>query len=434
MPRRLRRLRWLLGTWPGRLELRRRQSRRWWPIAAALAGAYRRTLARRVKVVVVVGSVGKTTTTRAVAAALGAPVSVGALLNANSYASVAGALLSVRPWQRWAVIEVGIGGRRGDMARHARYLRPDIVVVTAIASDHWRTFGTLEATRDEKADMLRALKPAAWAIVNADDANVRWMATQTSASVILAGTADDADVRATDICVDWPRGMRFVAGIDARTWPVRTRLLGQQMVFPALAAMAVADIEGVPVATAIDALAALEPAPGRMQTLVLPSGAVVVRDDFKATEASWDAALSSFAAVPAERRIVVVGGVSEERGKDVYRAIGRRAGEFADLIVVVGPSRYLRLYRVGATAGGLASDRVIHARDWQVALALLRDELRAGDAVLIRGRWQEALARIALALAGRDVQCRADPCPFKRMLCDVCPFLEQPFAGFGVRR
>jgi hypothetical protein len=60
---------------------------------------------------------------------------------------------------------------------------------------------------------------------------------------------------------------------------------------------------------------------------------------------------------------------------------------------------------------------------------LLRDELAAGDVVLIKGRWQQALGRVGLALAGRDVQCRADPCPFKRMLCDVCPFLDQPFTG-----
>ena len=49
--------------------------------------------------------------------------------------------------------------------------------------------------------------------------------------------------------------------------------------------------------------------------------------------------------------------------------------------------------------------------------------------VLIKGRWQQALGRVGLALAGRDVQCRADPCPFKQMLCDICPFLERPFTG-----
>jgi hypothetical protein len=39
--------------------------------------------------------------------------------------------------------------------------------------------------------------------------------------------------------------------------------------------------------------------------------------------------------------------------------------------------------------------------------------------------------RLRQLRAERHVRCRADPCPFKRVLCDLCPFLEQPFAGFA---
>ena len=60
------------------------------------------------------------------------------------------------------------------------------------------------------------------------------------------------------------------------------------------------------------------------------------------------------------------------------------------------------------------------------------DDLQPGDLVFIKGRWQQALGRVGLELAGRDVRCKADPCPFKRMLCDICPFLEQDFHGLGL--
>ena len=76
---------------------------------------------------------------------------------------------------------------------------------------------------------------------------------------------------------------------------------------------------------------------------------------------------------------------------------------------------------------------MLQAHDAHEALALLRDDLGPGDVVLLKGRWQQGLARIALALAGRDVRCRADPCPFRRMLCDLCPLLERPFAGYPPR-
>ena len=162
-------------------------------------------------------------------------------------------------------------------------VRPDLVVVTAIASDHWRSLNTLQTTRDEKAEMVRALRPSGVAILNADDPNVRWMATQTRARVMLIGESDDAEVRASDVALDWPHGMRFTVHIAGQARAVSIKLLGAHMIMPALAAIATAYVEGLSVDAAIATLATLEPTPGRMQTMPLLSGAFVIRDDYKAS-------------------------------------------------------------------------------------------------------------------------------------------------------
>ena len=397
---------------------------------AAVAGGrlYRRTVGRRVRVVAVVGSVGKTTTTRAVAAALGAPIGRVAQMNANTPVGVGRALLGARPWHRHAVIEAAINGP-GQMRRQAQMIQPDIAVVTAIASDHWKSFSTLEQTRDEKAEMLRALPRTGVAVVNADDPNVRWMATQTKARVVLVGEAPDADVRVTDIALDWPHGTRFNAHIDGRVVPVTTRLLGRHMVFPALAALAVANVEGVPLERAVAALANLQPTFSRMQLVPLENGAFVIRDDYKASLESIAAAAETLAQIPARRRIVVLGALSEARGRQDFRDAGATLGAAADRVVLVGPSGDMQPYRSGLARGGVARENVQRVHNAREAAELLGPELRDGDVVLTKGRQQQALARVALALSGRDVQCRADPCPFKRMVCDLCPYLEQPFDG-----
>ncbi|HYI21138.1 MAG TPA: Mur ligase family protein [Candidatus Limnocylindrales bacterium] len=417
----------MIGTRRGRTELRRRAGERLWPVMAYVARSYRVTLGRRPRIVAVVGSVGKTTTMRSLSAVLGRPVSRPALLNMNSHAAIGRALLGVRPWQTRAVLEVGINAP-GQMRRQAATVRPNVVVVTAIARDHWESFHSLDAIRDEKAEMVRALPPSAAAVINADDPNVRWMAGQTRARVVLTGEAADAEVRATDIGFDWPHGMSFTVRIGERTWPVRIQLMGRHMVFPALAAIAVAYVDGLSIDAAVAAVGTVEPTPGRMQTMVLPSGAVVIRDEFKGTMDAWLAALDALADIPARRRIAVFGEISEVTGNQDYRDIGQRLG-FVDRAIFVSTSKNFQLFRAGATAGGLDRDQIAHARNYVDVLDLLRDELVLGDVVLIRGRWQQALGRIGLALAGEDVQCRADPCPFKRMLCDVCPMLNQPFTG-----
>jgi hypothetical protein len=127
----------------------------------------------------------------------------------------------------------------------------------------------------------------------------------------------------------------------------------------------------------------------------------------------------------------VIGEVAEQRGSDDYREIGAKLGAFADEMIFVGSGKHMGTFRAAARSAGLDGEHVQRAHDAHEALELIRPMVREGDVVFIKGRWQQALGRVGLALAGRDVKCRADPCPFKRMLCDVCPFLEQEFYGLG---
>ena len=254
------------------------------------------------------------------------------------------------------------------------------------------------------------------------------MTTQTRARVVLAGEAADAQVRATDVTLDWPHGMRFNVEIDGQVRPATTKMVGRHMVFGALSAIAVGYLEGVPLDEAIKRVAAVEPTPGRMQTMALAGGGYAVRDDFKASEDAFDAAFATLAEIPAGRRLAVIGEIAEETGMQAYRNVGQKAA-FFDRILFVGSRKHHSAFRSGAGAGGMPAERIERVANAHAAIDALRGDIGPTDVVFIKGRWQQALGRVGLALAGRDVQCRVDPCPFKRMLCDVCPFLEQPFTG-----
>src|SRR3954452_21904774 len=136
---------------------------RCWPALRRLATLYRRTLARRPRVIAVVGSLGKSTTARSVAAALGIDPDRVSIQNEFSFPALS--MLRVRPWDRHAVIEVGIAGR-GQMVQYPPMLRPDIAVVTSIASEHHLRLRSLEVTRAEKSRMVRSLGPSGLAVLN----------------------------------------------------------------------------------------------------------------------------------------------------------------------------------------------------------------------------------------------------------------------------
>jgi UDP-N-acetylmuramoyl-tripeptide--D-alanyl-D-alanine ligase len=401
-----------------------------WPLTGRLAGAYRLRLVRDTRVVAVVGTFGKTTTARAITAALGRGEH--RRLDRNSYGFLAEAVLRIRPGDRHAVIEVGIE-RRGRMAQYARVVRPDVVVVTSIGSEHNRAFGSLEVTRDEKADMLRALSAQGLAVVNGDDVNVEWMATQTRARVVRFGFKPHNDVRAQDARMDWPRGTTFTLVAAERRRTVRSRLVGRQQVYATLAAIAVGLEEGFDLDKIVARLEELRPTPGRMQIVPLANGACVLRDDHKSSVETIDAALDVLAEVPARRRFLVIGEVTEPPGGtgSLYRRLGARLAACVDRALVVGGD--YRNYKRGATRAGLPPAEIVDAgRSPARAAAELEAALGPGDVVLLKGHTNQRLERVALALSGRPVRCDIEKCHSRVWSCGDCPMLERGWDGLTV--
>lgn len=420
----------MLATPAGRRQVTDGVAYRAWPLMSRLARLYRRTIARRQRVVAVVGSFGKSTTMRAVAAALAAPQPRS--MTANAWTSVAMAVLRIRPAQRHAVIEVGIGGR-GQMDQYARLLRPDVTVVTSIGSEHHGSLGSLEVTRSEKARMIAAMPASGIAVLNGDDPHVLWMRTHAPGRVIEFGFGTRCDIRADRVRLDWPHGTRFdLEAFGQRRRDVTVRLVGRQMIYPVLAAVAVALAEGVALDEALSRLRTLAPTPGRMAPVPLPNGAIVLRDDYKSTLETIHAALDVLAEIPAARRIVLFGDLSEPQGHErpIYLALGIRAARVASRLVVIG--RGFRRYWAGARRAGMPRSSVVDGgRTVHEAAAALQKMLQPGDVLLLKGRRPQKLDRVRMILQGRRVRCDIPFCDIRSMECENCPMLER---GWGRHR
>jgi len=402
-----------------------------WLFLAPLAFIYRRSFIRNNSLIAVVGSLGKTTTVRAVTAALAAKSKDNRRLYRNSLSYVATAVLKTKPSDRQAVIEVGID-RPGQMSLYAKVVKPDIVVVTSIATEHMRSLKSLEATRKEKAEMVKILSGSGIAVLNGDDANVMWMKSQTKAKVITFGFGKDNDVRAEDLIFDWPLGMKFILKSSAGSWSIKTRLLGRHMIYPLLAAWAVAFSQGYLPEEILPRLQELYPTPGRLEVIPLENGAYLLRDDFKSALETIYASLDVLAEIPAERKFLVLGDVSEPPGSvgDIYRQIGRRIAAVATKVIIV--SGNFQRYATGATHAGFPRQSLLDADKSMIKVALeLKETLIPGDVVLVKGRSTQRLDRFALLLQGRNVKCDIRFCDNRALRCDECPMLEK---GWGNNR
>ncbi len=401
-----------------------------WPLVSRLAILHRRTLVRNTRVVAVVGSFGKSTTVRAVSAALGSRVHPDFELNA--FSSVARAVLRICPHDRHAVIEAGID-QPGQMTGYARVIRPDITVVTSIGSEHNRSLITLEATRTEKSEMVRILPESGIAVLNGDDPNVMWMRSRTRARIITFGIDETNDVRASNIKLDWPNGTRFKLHAGGETRDLRIKLIGGKMVYSILAAVAVSLAEGFSLDRVIPTLEALSPTPGRMEPLRLANGALILRDDNKSPLETIDTALDVLSEIPAQRRIIVLGDIEQPPGSKgaIYRLIGERIAGIASRAVFIGGHSYSG-YTSGMKRGGMLVENITYVgQNVSDAANLLSEEIKPGDVVLIKGRGTQRLDRIVLSLMGRTVRCDIDFCKAE-VRCEQCPMLERGWDGLKV--
>ena len=420
----------MLKTSAGRALLRHGVVYRLWPVLSRAARLYRRTLVHRVRVVAVVGSSGKSTTTRAVSVALGLPPPRSVL--ANCWSLLALTLLRVRPNQCHAVIEVGIADC-GQMELYARVVRPEVTVVTSIGSDHIAQLKSLQVTRSEKAKMVTALPVSGTAVLNGDDANVMWMREQSRARIVTFGFGAGCDVRADEVRLDWPHGTRFRLTAFGQIRETSVRLIGHAMLRSALAAVAVSQVEGVDLDKALSRLATLPPTRGRMDPIALPNGAWVLRDDYKSSVETIHAALDVLAGIPARRRIVLLGNLSGPVLPDTeeHEALAGRAAQVADCLVVVSTS--LRAYRAGAIDAGMPSQAIVDGgRTPREAAHALAQIIQPGDVVLIKGHRNQRLDRTRMILHGHRVECDIGFCDMRAIDCEDCAMLETGWAKHRV--
>lgn len=218
--------------------------------------------------------------------------------------------------------------------------------------------------------------------------------------------------------------------MEGRSYPLNSPLIGRHLAYPVLAALAVAHAEGIPMEQACWSLETLTPTPKRMEPMPLPNGATLLCDHSTSTLETVEAALLTLKELPAGRRIVVLGDLTEAPGSTgpLYRRIGALLARTADLVVLYGG--HTRPYRTGATRAGMPRESIFEVgRSIQNAVDLLRQELRAGDAVLLKARGHQRFDRIAMALSGRDVRCDLAVCRAIPTECGTCAMADRGWDG-----
>jgi UDP-N-acetylmuramoyl-tripeptide--D-alanyl-D-alanine ligase len=339
------------------------------------------------EVVAITGSSGKTSTKDLLAQVLaGHGPTVATEQSFNGEVGVPLTVLRADRSTRYLITEMGARG-----VGHIRYLteiaRPQVAVVLNVGSAHLGEFGSVAAIAAAKSELVAALDPAGLAVLNGDDPLVRQMVASTVGRVVLVGRCADADVRAENVRVDADARACFTLFAAGSRCEVRLALHGEHHVANALAVVAVALEAGLPLPEVVSAIeVAAAASRWRMAVTDRPDGVRVVNDAYNANPESMRAALQALTAMGTGRRTWAVVGQMRELGVSAvteHRRVGRLAVRLGvDRLVVVGPGA--ESVHDGALEAGAQEGCSVYLPDTEQAWALLTDQLRAGDVVLLK--------------------------------------------------
>ncbi|MBI5221448.1 MAG: UDP-N-acetylmuramoyl-tripeptide--D-alanyl-D-alanine ligase [Candidatus Magasanikbacteria bacterium] len=296
------------------------------------------------------------------------------------------------------VLEMG-ADHPGDIKYLTDFVPVKVGVVTRVASVHLEFFGSLENVAKEKGILVQTLSRDGYAVLNADDRLVAQMAKTTKAKVLTFGLLPHAQVLAKEIAVSQEvdikkdiaqiKGVSFKISYQGITMPVLLpKVIGQHLVYTALAAISVGLIYQINLHTIIESLKDFESPKGRMRLIKGIKNTLIIDDTYNSSPLSARKALYELGHlnIGNNNKFAVLGDMLElgkytEAG---HREVGEAVFDYhLDYLITVGEMS--RDIVRGAVEAGMDQDHCFNFKDSIEAGRFVQQRIKEGDVILIKG-------------------------------------------------
>ncbi len=372
------------------------------------------------KIVLITGSVGKTSTKLAIATILSEKYRVRVHEgNHNTHMSVPLAILginypdNIRSIGAWLKVrsaalkrirsktgdcdvivqELGTDSP-GDIAQFARYLYADVAVVTAISPEHMEFFKTVEAVAQEELEVSNFSRITA---INRDDIAPEFAKYITTENIATYGLGGAAEYRfeIEDESINNVTGTVILKDIGQNA--VTLRVASQSGVKAAVAGAFVAARLGMTLDEISKGLGLITPPPGRMNILKGLKDSVIIDDTYNASPLAVEAALKTLYQQQVSQRIAILGDMNElgTVSADEHRKIGELCNpDLLSWVITIGPEseKYL------APAARAKGCQVKSFKDPMSAGAFAHSILEENAVVLAKGSQNGVFAEEAIKI------------------------------------
>ncbi len=273
-----------------------------------------------------------------------------------------------------------------------------LAVMTNLTQDHLDYHGTMERYAQAKSRLFTNEYRPDYAILNSDDDWYGFFEESADAPVIGYGQAGGSTIKLTDYKAS-SSGSDFTVVVDDKTYQFQTALLGKFNIYNSLAAIAVGRQLGINMADIQKGIADLIAVPGRMEQIDEGQDFSVLVD-FAYTPDALDNALQTLRPLT-DGKLAIVFGATGDRDKTKRAAMGEVVGKLADKIYLTDDETYtedpesirLAVYQGIKNVKAESKTKVIDDR--LAAIKLAFKEAKAGDTVLLTGIGHENYRNIA---------------------------------------
>ena len=300
------------------------------------------------------------------------------------------------------MLEVG-ADRPGDIERISKWLKPDVVVLTALPDVpvHVEYFDSPEEVIKEKEYLIKALKEDGVLVLNHDDEKVRTFKQVYKHTAVTFGFDEGAMFKAShDRHSVKKKQTSFRIDSDGSSVPITIRnSLGRQHMYPTLAAFSVGSSQGLDMASMAGAFEGHEIPPGRMKIIDGIGKTTIIDDSYNSSPAAATEALSvlhniQYSEINDGRKFAVLGDMMELGTYSVqeHRKIGAQVAESADKLITVG----IRARDIAESARkhGMKKQDIFHFEDSLQAGKELVDMLDKNDVILVKGSQSVRMERV----------------------------------------
>jgi UDP-N-acetylmuramoyl-tripeptide--D-alanyl-D-alanine ligase len=356
-------------------------------------------------IVAVTGSVGKTSTKDALAAALSKSCKVHSTSgNLNNHIGLPLSLARMPKETKFGVFELGMN-HSGEIRHLSNLIKPELAIITNVNSVHLEHFENEQGIAEAKAEIFQGMSSDGQVILYSDN---RWSQFLTSKAreagiknIITFGSDASCAVRISN-CEINQNGSLIEIEVSGKTIRYTLDVVGKHIAINTVGVIACINALGCDIDSAIDSFRSICLGRGRGKHIGIPLGTVgeisLIDESYNANPIAMRAALASFGLTKLNnggRRIAILGDMLElgPNGPFLHaNLIDDLIASKPDMVVTVG-SLMKNLY--DKIPEGITR---LHANKSSDIAEKIPQKLRVGDLILVKGSLGTNMAPIVTAI------------------------------------